>query len=223
MGTDIYGVIEVREPFNALWPDQKRQWVECMNLYPIYPGNGYDGFGCLFGERNWAGWEPVAEGRSLPTDVSETVCKDYEHLARADRAVHGSTWISWPELRDLDMTVRLPARGILGFGDSPGDGTWVQCRIDDQWPNEFIAEYGLSPMSGSPADTPYGTWWQDGTGRQDGFWGQRKSKTMFQYKPTISRHDVLGLGTGWDHVFAVMQTLAHRFGDEGVRLIAWFD
>ncbi len=221
MGTDIYGVIEVREPFNAVWPDQERPWLECMNsLYPVLR-DGYDGYGCLFGERNWAGWEPIAEGRGLPTDVSETVRKDYEYLARADRAVHGSTWISWLELRDLDMTVRLPARGILGFGDSPGDGIWVQCRIDDQWPNELIAEYGLPPISGAPADTPYGTWWQDEAGRHDGMLGKRK--TMFQYKPAISRHDVLGPGTGWEHVFAVMRTLAHRFGDEGVRLVAWFD
>ena len=54
----------------------------------------------------------------------------------------------------------------------------------------------------------YGSW-QHGT-------------TTFTYKE-VTRNDVLGPGTGWEHVFAVMRVLAQRFGEEGVRLVAWFD
>ncbi|MFE4418444.1 hypothetical protein [Streptomyces sp. NPDC056817] len=34
---------------------------------------------------------------------------------------------------------------------------------------------------------------------------------------------VLGPGTHWPHVFAVMKALAGRFGDDGVRLVVAFD
>jgi hypothetical protein len=60
----------------------------------------------------------------------------------------------------------------------------------------------------TPVDAPCGTW-QEGA-------------TTFEYK-RMSRADVLCPGTGWDHVFAVMRTLAGRFGDDDVRLVAWFD
>ena len=33
----------------------------------------------------------------------------------------------------------------------------------------------------------------------------------------------LGPGTGWEHVFAVMAALAGRYGDDSVRIVAWFD
>jgi len=45
---------------------------------------------------------------------------------------------------------------------------------------------------------------------------------ILAYTP-ISRADVLGPGSGWRHVFAVMQALAGRFGDDGVRLVVYFD
>ncbi|GAA1394604.1 hypothetical protein ACFQZ4_25090 [Catellatospora coxensis] len=37
-----------------------------------------------------------------------------------------------------------------------------------------------------------------------------------------SRAEVIGPGSGWEHVFAVMKALAGRFGDEGVRLVVHF-
>lgn len=154
MGTDIYGVIEVRALAGA---EPEARWVHCMDLYPLYPGGDYSSLGCLFGIRNRNGWEPVAEGRGLPADVSDAVRESYEHDARIDAAIHGGTWVCWPELRDLDMTVTPRVGGIA-------------CAYE-----------------------------------------------------RVTREEVLGPGTGWEHVFAVMRTLAQRFGDEGVRLVAWFD
>ncbi|MBB4691247.1 hypothetical protein BKA14_001395 [Actinoplanes abujensis] len=34
---------------------------------------------------------------------------------------------------------------------------------------------------------------------------------------------MLGPGTGWEHVCAVLRALPDRFDPTGVRLIAWFD
>ncbi len=42
------------------------------------------------------------------------------------------------------------------------------------------------------------------------------------YEP-LTAGAVLGPGTQWPHVFAVMKALAGRFGDDGVRLVAAFD
>lgn len=79
MGTDIYGAIEVRDLIRAAALDDlpgaaaphETPWVHGIDLYPLYPGGDYSPLGCLFGIRNWNGWEPVAEGRGLPADVSE--------------------------------------------------------------------------------------------------------------------------------------------------------
>lgn len=151
VSTGIYGSIEVRDLSRAAW-DPEMPWFGCVDLWPLYPNNEYASFGCLFGVRNWPGWQPVAAGRGLPDDVSTAVRTEYEKCARLDDAIHGSTWVSWPELRDLDVTVTPPA------------------------PHQ-----------------------------------------------EMTRLDVLGPGTGWEHVFAVMRTLAQRFGEDGVRLVVWFD
>jgi hypothetical protein len=39
----------------------------------------------------------------------------------------------------------------------------------------------------------------------------------------LSVGTVLGSGSHWPHVFAVMSALAGRFGDDGVRLVVAFD
>jgi hypothetical protein len=215
VGTDIYGAIEVRDLIGAAALDdllgtaspRETPWVHGIDLYPLYPGGDYSPLGCLFGIRNWNGWEPVAEGRELPTDVSEAVRKDYEHLAEIDAAIGGSTWVSWPELRDLDMTVTPLARGVLDVNEN-GSSLHHCYRVEDEWPADVVAEYGPPPVGESPVSAAYGSW-QHGT-------------TTLTYQQ-VTRNDVLGTGTGWEHVFAVMRTLAQRFGEEGVRLVAWFD
>jgi hypothetical protein len=43
----------------------------------------------------------------------------------------------------------------------------------------------------------------------------------FEYQ-RLTTGVVLGTGTDWPHVFAVMRALAGRFGDDGVRLVVGF-
>ncbi|GII54080.1 hypothetical protein Pth03_24690 [Planotetraspora thailandica] len=205
MGTDIYGVIEARHPLaDEDWYEWE-PWSVSMPLYPLYDGSDLDTFGCLFGVRNRLGWPPVAAGRGLPADVSEAVRTDYENDARIDAAIHGCTWVSWAELRELDMTVRPAARGTLQVQRG---GLIHQYRIDEQWPDEVVEQYGTPPLGASPVDAPALRWEAAGA--------------TLEYVP-VTRHDVLGPGTGWEHVFEVMRALAQRFGPDGVRLVVWFD
>ncbi|MEU6411027.1 hypothetical protein [Microbispora sp. NPDC046933] len=207
MGTDIYGYIEARHPSaDEDWYDWDA-WAVSMPLYPLYDGRDYESFGCLFGVRNRLGWTPVAAGRGLPADASKPVRTDYEESVRIDAAIHGCTWVTWAELRDLDMTVRPAARGVLDV--QPRHSSSIsRYRVDDQWPEDVVEEYGTPPLGASPVEAPMGRWGVSGA--------------TLEYRP-VTRLDALGPGTGWDHVFGVMQALALRFGPKGVRLIVWFD
>ncbi|NRQ34637.1 hypothetical protein HII36_22770 [Nonomuraea sp. NN258] len=104
MGTDIYGYLEARHPSaDEDWFEWDAWSGACIPLYPLYDGRDYDAFTCLFGVRDRLGRPSVAAGRGLPADASQPVRADYESTARLDPAVHGCTWISWTELRDLDL------------------------------------------------------------------------------------------------------------------------
>ncbi|MEV0306573.1 hypothetical protein [Nonomuraea fuscirosea] len=206
MGTDIYGFIETRHPCaDEDWYDGE-PWSVSTPLYPLYDGCDYDAFGCLFGVRNRLGWTPVAAGRGLPADVSEAIRHDYEKSVHIDTAVHGCTWVAWAELRDLDMTVRPAARGVLRIRSAKS--VLHQYRIDDQWPEELVDLYSIPPFGVSPDRALAGRW--------------DLPDVTLEYGPS-TRQAVLGPGTGWEHVFRVMEALGRRFRPDGVRLVVWFD
>ncbi|MGX1615189.1 hypothetical protein ACWIF8_15010 [Micromonospora chalcea] len=206
MGTDIYGFVEVRHPFaDEDWYEWE-PWVCLMPIAPLYLNDDDDAFACLFGVRNWLRWEPVAAERGLPADVSSAVRGSYEKDRQLDSAVHGASWVSWAELRDLDMSVVPLARGLLRVEDPP---LLRRFRVDDEWPRAFVEKYGVPPVGASPVEAVPGRWDEGGV--------------TVEYGPVTTRHDVLGPGTGWEHVFAVMRALGQRFGDDGVRLVVWFD
>ncbi|MGC4894539.1 hypothetical protein ACLQ2X_12075 [Micromonospora sp. DT31] len=81
--------------------------------------------------------------------------------------------------------------------------------MDDEWPGDFIEKYGVPPVGLSLTEASPGRWDAGGA--------------TVEYGPLMTRQDVLGPGTGWEHVFAVLRALGQRFGDDGVRLVVWFD
>ncbi|WP_143133776.1 hypothetical protein [Actinoplanes philippinensis] len=206
MSTDIYGAIEVYQLAPHDDPADIEPWTRAIDLYPLYPYNVYLAFGCLFGVRNRIGWEPVAARRGLPADVSASIRTEFENHSRGNEAVGDQTWVSWAELKNLDMTVTPGGRGVLRVRLSGGGCRYT--RVDDEWPAEIVTEYGVPPLGPVPAEAAYGSW---------------QVKDVRIDFLVMTRNDVLGPGSGWEHVFGVMRALAGRFGDDGVRLVAWFD
>ncbi|MGK5642451.1 hypothetical protein ACSNOK_29675 [Streptomyces sp. URMC 126] len=209
MGTDIYGCVEVREPCaDEDWYDGP-PWRRALDLFPLYANRDYTAFACLFGVRDTGLWEPVAAGRGLPPDVSPDLRAEYEDVAALDAAVHGATWVTWSELSAMDPDVAPKGvRGLLELRDDRSPAMTHRYWITDEWPPDAVERLGARAAADGPAGTPFGEW--------------RTDSTRVNYRG-FTRRDAVGPGTGWEHVFAVMAALAGRFGDEGVRLVVYFD
>ncbi|MGC0317068.1 hypothetical protein [Kitasatospora acidiphila] len=209
MGTDIYGGIEVRDPHaDEDWYEWE-PWRLAMDLYPLFDGRNYTAFGFLFGVRNYDGWQPVAANRGLPEDASAKLRQEYEQARTIDAAVHAPSWVSWAELDRIDMSATPAGPGgvlIVHNSMSPSLQTWYGVR--DRWPSPVLDRFGTPPLGATPADAAYGRW-------------DVESTRLSYRRPTAA--DAVGPGTGWEHVFAVMRALSARFGEHGVRLVAYFD
>lgn len=204
MTTDIYGWIEVRHPFadQDYWSDEE-PWTVAMDLFPLLTDQDYAAFGCLFGVRNYQGWTPLAEGRGMPDDASKELREKVAQFEPGD--VNGLTWVSWAELRDLDMSVQPPgSRGRIRLHEGALERRWW---VGADWPAEIVERFGRLPWGDVPGSA-YGR--------------HEVSGAVLSYDPG-SRGEVIGPGSGWEHVFAVMGALAGRFGDAGVRLVVYFD
>ncbi|CAL9543612.1 hypothetical protein [Streptomyces sp. enrichment culture] len=208
MSTDIYGCIEIRHPnADEDWYDGE-PWLQAMSLYPLYSEQDYTAFGCLFGVRNYADWEPVAAGRGLPKDASAQLRRDYEHWSSLD-ALHGATWVTWHELEAVDMSgVPRRAHGLLRMREPESSALVREYWVADTWPADVVDRFGEPPVGGCPATARQGTWTAG------------DAKLDFH---RVTRAEAIGPGSGWEHVFAVMKALAGRFGPHGVRLVAYFD
>jgi hypothetical protein len=110
MGTDIHGGIEFRHPHAGTDYYDGEPWVTAMDLWPLYDETDYAAFGCLFGVRNYAGFQPLAPDRGLPVDLSSGMRAQLEPWVAAGH-MHGASWISWTELASIN-----PTTGPLGPG-----------------------------------------------------------------------------------------------------------
>ena len=207
MGTDIYGGIEFRHPgVGTDWYDGE-PWVTAIDLWPLYDGRDYATFGCLFGVRNYAGYVPLAAGRGLPADISAGLRADLEPMILAGD-LDSASWVSWGELASMDPSV-TPARfvGRLTWSSEPRKTLWKQQFVPVEWPPEVVDVIGPPPPDWSAALPLFE-------------WTVEDVKCRYE---SLSVGAILGPDSGWPHVFAVMQALAGRYGDGGVRLVVAFD
>ncbi len=207
MSTDIYGGIEFRHPGVGSDYYEGEPWIAAMDLWPLYDQTDYAAFGCLFGVRNYAGFRPLAAGRGLPVDLSSGLRAQLEPSVEAG-ALEGASWVSWEEFAGLDPeTVPEYFVGRLTWSAASSRSTLRQQLVPDQWPADVLSAVG-PPPSGLDRATGSSEW--------------TTKDLRCRYEP-LTVGTVLGEGTHWPHVFAVMKALAGRFGDEAVRLVVGFD
>ncbi|MFE1314589.1 hypothetical protein [Streptomyces sp. NPDC058755] len=207
MSTDIHGGIEFRHPGVDTDYYDGEPWVAAMDLWPLYDETDYAAFGCLFGVRNYAGFQPLAPGRGLPVDLSSGIRSQLVAWVAAGD-LHGATWVSWAELASMDLaTVPDHFIGRLTWRTKTLPSTLHQQLVSDPWPSEALSAVGVPPADLHRA-TRRVEWTTD--------------EVMCTYEP-LTLGAVLGPETHWPHVFAVMKALAGRFGDDGVRLVVAFD
>ncbi|MFF3577850.1 hypothetical protein [Streptomyces mirabilis] len=101
MGTDIHDGIEFRHPGTGTEYYDGEPWVAALDIWPLYDETDYAAFGCLFGVRNYAGFQPLAPGRGLPVDSEATrrvewttdeLCCAYEPLTVGAALGHETHW-----------------------------------------------------------------------------------------------------------------------------------
>lgn len=90
MSTWLFGEVEYRDKaFGS-------EWFAVINAGCLIVGD-YDLYGCLFGVRNYANFEPLFANRGLPEDCCESVkqsfCDDF----------HSPTFCSFSELRSINL------------------------------------------------------------------------------------------------------------------------
>ncbi|WBP91054.1 hypothetical protein [Kitasatospora cathayae] len=206
MGTDIYGGIEYRHPGVGSDYYEGEPWITALDLWPLYDRVDYPAFGCLFGVRNDAGFRPLAAGRGLPADVSGRLREQLGPWVTGSETA-GASWVSWAELAALDPSSGPEHyRGRLTWWVTPGSRMLHQRFVPADWPGDVLTRLGTPPQ---------------GLGDAAGLVEWTAGEYRCRYEP-LTAGTVLGEGTGWPQVFAVVKALADRFGDDAVRLVVAF-
>lgn len=206
VSTDIHGGIEFRHLGTGSDYYEGEPWVAAMDLWPLYDQTDYAAFGCLFGVRNYAGFRPLAAERGLPSDLSSGLRAQLESSVAAGD-LRSASWVSWAELAGLDPSTDPDHFvGRLTWSTLSLPSTQHQRLVPASWPEDVRAEVGV-PDGLHPT-----------TERLD--WTTQNLHCTYE---ALKTGVVLGDGSHWPHVFAVMKALAGRFGEEAVRLVVAFD
>ncbi|MFI7360249.1 hypothetical protein ACIBTP_40860 [Streptomyces avidinii] len=206
MGTDIHGFIECR--WDRWLDEEDRSWNGAIDITHLYNGRSYIAFGSLFGVRDTTSFRPLADARGLPTDVSQ---ETLAHFASWSSDATGASWITWAELAatDWDEGANEVDDCVHEYRRSP-DGIW-ELHGRNTSLDRFAELAGLAdPHSLYRAGRahPEDTEWPDGD-------------RLFRIGRLRRKHAVPD--SDWGAVWSVMRTLAELHGDDGVRLVVWFD
>ncbi|MFF2600535.1 hypothetical protein ACFVVB_15785 [Streptomyces californicus] len=206
MGTDMHGFIECR--WDRWLDEDDREWFRAVDLSHLYNGRDYVAFGSLFGVRDTVSFRPLADHRGIPQDASGEVLTTLETWGD-DR--HGESWITWAELTAADGDeVSNEVDGCVHEFRRGSDGSWTMHGRNTDL-TRFAELSGLTdPRQILSAGTvfPENTEWPDGD-------------RLFRVG-RLRRKDVVP-DSEWGAVWSVMRTLANLHGEEGVRLVVWFD
>jgi hypothetical protein len=175
-------------------------WSGLIRVAPFADRN-YEVFSWLFGVRNHGEFAPLAAQRGLPEDVSEETKASYEAAVTAyGREYHAPTWITWAEIDAIDWDERIDDRVLECKKGQPLVG-WIE-----HWRARFVQEHPdrlPDPVEQLQPDAA----WEHG-------------EKAYVVVRTL-RRDVLD--DSWVLLFRTMELLARKYGDDGVRMVVWFD
>lgn len=159
MGTSIYGSVEIKK-----FDDGFDDWYSIIDV-GMALGGDYDVFGCLFGIRNYANFEPLFANRGFPNNFSHDFYKT--------ESWKNVTWCTYQELLNVD----LDEKGVLSH-------------------QRFELSNGIFGLPENEIQE-----------------GKRKYMTRGQ---ALSHPD-------FQQLMELMSVLAKRYGNDGVRMVVYFD
>lgn len=234
MGVDIFGWVEVREPYHSSHMSRLR-WNGAINIRALVNRN-YTMFGLLFGVRNNVfGFSTPFAHRGIPDDRSfETwAMLRYESEDESDEQILAdainASWLTWREIQSLDWDGKLQgpqSRVPVDWGALEADPNYEYTEWEDD-PDD----HGFQVIARRRKDDPAAMWesfyrvnvkmntnaaWRGISAFLD------KQRYVFRIGLRTVRDD-RRKDPGWDVLFKLMATLAEVYGEDGVRLVAWFD
>lgn len=209
MGTDIDGFIECR--WDRWLDEDDRRWFGAIDLVHLYNGRDYTAFGSLFGVRDSASFLPLAAHRGIPHDVSKEVQENLTGFEPWREELHSESWITWAELTAADWDeVASEVDNCVHEYHRSSDGSWTMHGRNTDL-TRFTELSGLTDrrqLYCAGNVFPEGTEWPDGD-------------RLFRVG-RLRRKDAVP-DDEWGAIWSVMRTLANLHGDDGVRLVVWFD
>lgn len=207
MPITVSGGVEVR-PDWLFADDPDDPWLGVIRIETQVEDSN-DTFGSLFGVMNFAHFRPLAPGRGAPRALSAEAARDLEVWAEhaAERKLPRPTWISWAELAAADWTesAERPDSRLQQY-ERDASGAWVPTLKAAVGPHLAHILADAAVLDGEPVFRA-GQQWEIGG--------------VLYRAETRRRGDALG--PRWRRLFRMMATLAEEYGDDGVRLVVWFD
>lgn len=197
MGCDIHGRVEV-DHWSKFDDEGDSWWCVASHLHP-FVGRRYDAFGCLFGVRNNAGFEPIAADRGIPGDAARKTREAYESWGRD---AHSASYFTYAELQNIDWS--KPAKQLDGrysVLDENKEPTGTKFGFASGWA-DVISENREAIDAGEAVPNEAG----------DKYIQRRR----------LTREDAIAGDWDWflnEH----LGHLAERFGEGAVRVVVWFD
>lgn len=198
MGTSIFGSIEYR-PFDT--------WYEVIKASTMM--SGYDMVGCLFGIRNYANFEPLAERRGIPDDAS------YSTNDINEENYFGQSWIGLEEIREIDWSEKADDfDSRTHFYDSEGNYLHKSVAFNLEFKEKTEEDLDIIKQLEEKGELEL-TLDEDMGGN-----GPEKGEKVVLKREKITKEDAKS--PEWEALFCMMNCLGERYGEENVRLVVWF-
>jgi len=240
MGVDISGWVEVCEPPLSNQQGAPR-WEGVINISEI-AGRNYALFGFLFDVRNNHNVQAPFAHRGIPTDLSAqtwaSLLEEFEDesIEYAKAQATKASWLTWREIQSLnwDGAMQEDEMRIPVDWEKIGADTNFEYTNWEDHPKYRWFEIVLRRRRNDPA-----AFWETYYRVKDQGFHPELGARLYLGPPgggaLVSLPPQAGVfelrrptwrdqqHNGWDRLFKQMAALAEAHGEDGVRLVAWFD